>query len=154
MISFSIHGPSVNDYIGSDTFNNIVKDATSSFIQPSNQKIGLTAFGGITGGNATHQLLTLTNGDASDVANAIDAMTIDYANNYGNLASKAIDIANAELRDEAPRQKYHVIFTATLPLINGKGSSTTPSDIDDICGQWTSKNHEEGQADVSKERGM
>ena len=143
-ISYSIHGPSVNDLIGADTFNNIVKGASAAFTQSSNnQKVGVVAFGG----NGVGQLWVrqgLTTGDGATVATAIDNSVADYSNNYGNVASAAISTANTALQTENGRQKYHVIFSATIPLANGFSSTTKPSNLDDIC----------SQAIISKRYGM
>ena len=134
MISYSIHGQSVNDYIGATLYNNIIKEAATAFTQSSaNQKVGVTAFGGINGGDSIWELLSLQSGDGTDVSTAIDGFTPDYSNNYGNTASEAIATAIDALEGETERQKYHIIFSATIPLSNGFGQGTTPSYIDDIC---------------------
>eukprot|EP00486_Rosalina_sp_Unknown_P000036 CAMPEP_0201564396 /NCGR_PEP_ID=MMETSP0190_2-20130828/2683_1 /ASSEMBLY_ACC=CAM_ASM_000263 /TAXON_ID=37353 /ORGANISM="Rosalina sp." /LENGTH=919 /DNA_ID=CAMNT_0047980545 /DNA_START=244 /DNA_END=3003 /DNA_ORIENTATION=- len=135
MISFSIHGASVNDLIGATAFNNVVKGAAAAFLQSSNQKVGVLNFGGINGDSSSlsDQLRALSTGTAADVTTAIDGMSVVYADHTANVAQRAMTDANAALSGESGRQKYHVIFSATIPLANGKGTSTTPTDIDNIC---------------------
>ena len=137
MISYSIHGPSVNGYIGADTYNTIVKDAVAAFTQASNQKVAVTTFGGNSlTGNFKDEILTLTTGTGALVATTIDNNpTPDYENEYGNVASGAINSAISQLPWEDGRQKYHVIFSATIPLATGIGSATKPSNTDNPCSQ-------------------
>ena len=100
-ISFSIHGPSVNDLIGADAFNTVVKDASSAFMQSSSsQKVAVRAFGGIVQGADSTELLGLTAGDATDVTAAIDGMSVNYALNYGNVVANAITNANSALEGD------------------------------------------------------
>ena len=135
IISYSIHGPSVNDLIGANAYNTIILASGLSFTQSINQRIGLTTFGGNKEtGNVTTKLQSLYKGNFLDlISDAIFPTTPDYENEWGNVASEAITLAINSLSGESGRQKYHVIFSATIPLSMGFGSQTTPSNTDDVC---------------------
>ena len=141
IISISTNKFYVVDQIGIDAFNLIVANATNEFLPSSGNRIGINAFGGETGGDDTNQILpfSATPLDYSDISSTIinlgdnaASYGIDYSKNYGNVVSSAISLAITDLIDTR-RQRYHVIFSSGLPLSNGFGDSTNPSNIDDPC---------------------
>ena len=141
IISISTNKFYVVDDIGIDTFNSIVAQALNQTLPSSGNRIGINAFGGENGGDDTYQILdfTATPMDYSDISSTIinlqsnsSTYGIDYSKNYGNVVSSAISLAITDLIDTR-RQRYHIIFSSGLPLLNGFGDSTTPSNIDDPC---------------------
>eukprot|EP01083_Nonionella_stella_P154276 496902_1 len=138
LLSVSVNGIHVNKIGVSDYLSTV--EAAANVIAPSTGRMQMNIFGGpITGSNTATKMSMGTNtwstlqGHIQGLANSINwDMWIFQTFHWGNVVSEAVDDAIAT---SWSGQKYHVVFAAGIPLSPFWGTSTTPDNFDNPCGE-------------------
>eukprot|EP01084_Bolivina_argentea_P011538 21560_1 len=130
LLSVSVNGKQVGK-LGVSEYLSIV-EAAANAIAPSTGRMGLNIFGGTVAPIvATQTKLNLGTNTWSGLQSAISNLeTTDFDAHWGNSVSDAIQFAN---NASWTGQRYHVLFSAGIPLSTGWGTATTSLNFQDPC---------------------